>query len=239
MRAICLHEIRSFLNSVIGYLVIVVFLLINGILLWGINGPYNLLDNGFADLSSFFYLAPLVLVFLIPSVTMRSFSEEIKQGTMELLLTKPLSVWQIVLGKFLGVFSLVLLAILPTLAYVWIISDYTQQGHVLDIASLIGSYFGLIFLASAYTALGVFASSLSDSQIVSFITGVALCLFFSLGIEQLAVIFNQDWIALLGVEYHFRSICRGVIDTRDLIYFLSLTLLFLALCVSRIKMLRK
>ncbi|MHC5202279.1 gliding motility-associated ABC transporter permease subunit GldF [Myroides sp. LJL119] len=239
MKAICLHEIRSFLSSVIGYLVIIVFLLINGILLWIMQGPYNILDNGFADLSSFFFLAPLVLIFLIPSVTMRSFSEEIKQGTMELLLTKPLRVWQIVLGKFFGVFALVILAILPSLAYVWILSDYTQSAEQLDFASLIGSYFGLFFLASSYTSMGLFASSLSESQIVSFILGVVICLFFWLGIEQIAQFFNSDLIAQLGVEYHFRSICRGVIDTRDIVYFISLTILFLALSVSRIKMLRK
>lgn len=239
MKAICWQEIRSFLSSMIGYLVIVVFLLINGILLWGINGPYNLLDSGFADLSSFFFLAPLVLVFLIPSVTMGSFSQEIKQGTMELLLTKPIGIWQIVLGKFFGVLALVFLAILPTLTYVWVLYSYTLEGHFIDVASLVGSYLGLMFLASSYTAMGVFASSLSDSQITGFIIGVILCLFFSIGMEQLSMVVNQPWVGQLGVEYHFRSISRGVIDTRDLIYFMSLTCLFLALCVSRIKMLRK
>lgn len=239
MKAICLREIRSFLSSIIGYLVISVFLLITGILLWFIDGSYNILQSGFADLSPFFFIAPWVLIFLIPAVTMKSFSEEIRQGTIELLLTKPISIWEIVLGKFLGVLILVLIAIIPTLVYVYIINNYIAPGQTFDMGAIIGSYFGLLFLASSYGAIGIFTSSITESQIVSFIFGVILCVFFSIGIEYLAVYLQSSFIEKLGVQYHFKSISRGVIDTRDLIYFLTITILFLSLAVYKIKMLRK
>ncbi|WP_010253827.1 gliding motility-associated ABC transporter permease subunit GldF [Myroides injenensis] len=239
MKAICLREIRSFLSSIIGYLVISVFLLISGLLLWFIDGNYNILQSGFADLSPFFFIAPWVLIFLIPAVTMRSFSEEIRQGTIELLLTKPISIWEIVLGKFFGVLILVLIAIMPTLVYVYIITDYIAPGQTFDMGAIIGSYFGLVFLASSYSAIGIFTSSITESQIVSFILGVVLCVFFSIGIEYLAVYLQSSFIEKLGVQYHFKSISRGVIDTRDLIYFLTITIAFLSLAVYKIKMLRK
>lgn len=239
MKAICLREIRSFLSSIIGYLVISVFLLITGLLLWFIDGNYNILQSGFADLSPFFFIAPWVLIFLIPAVTMKSFSEEIRQGTIELLLTKPISIWEIVLGKFLGVLILVLIAIIPTLVYVYIINNYIAPGQTFDMGAIIGSYFGLLFLASSYGAIGIFTSSITESQIVSFIFGVILCVFFSIGIEYLAVYLQSSFIEKLGVQYHFKSISRGVIDTRDLIYFLTITIVFLSLAVYKIKMLRK
>ncbi len=239
MKAICLQEIRSFLSSVTAYLVLVVFLVLCGILLWFLPGNYNILDNGFADLSNLFFLAPLVFIFLIPSITMGSFCNEIKQGTIELLLTKPLSVWQIVLGKFFGALFLVVLAIIPTLIYIWILQDYIQQDQVMDVASLVGSYLGLLFLASSYCAIGIFCSTLSNNAIVCLLLGAVLCGFLYVGIQQIAVLTGSLEIEKFGVEYHFKSICKGVIDSRDLVYFTSITILFLALSVFKVKMLRK
>lgn len=241
MKAICIREIKSFFGSLIGYLVIAVFLSINGLLLWIFDGVYNIPQSSFADLSPFFLIAPWILIFLVPAVTMKSFSEEIKQGTIELLLTKPLSVWEIVLGKFLGVIILILIAILPTFIYVLVLKEFTLSGQSFDFGNIAGSYFGLFFLVAAYASLGVFSSSLTDNQIVSFIVAVLLCVFFSLGIAELAEVFASggNWIEKIGLQYHFRSISRGVIDTRDLLFFVSFAVAFLGLTVFKIKTIRK
>lgn len=239
MKALCLREIKSFFGSPIGYLVIIVFLIVNGVFLWVLDGDYNIPQSGFADLSPFFFLSPWVFLFLIPAVTMRSFSEEIKQGTIELLLTKPLSPWQIVLGKFFGVLTLVFLAILPTLVYVWVLQEYLLAGQTFDLGSVIGSYLGLLFLGAAYVAMGLFASSLTSNQVVSFILAVLFCLFASYGLTLLDTVQALHGIGKLGIHAHFSSISRGVIDTRDLLYFISFSALFLSLTVFRINQLRK
>ena len=172
MFAILKKEIQSFFSSPIGYLVVAIFLIINGLFLWLFKGEFNILDYGFADLSPLFLLAPWVLLFLIPAVTMRSFSDEKKQGTLELLLTKPISHFKIVLGKYFGSLILIVIALIPTLLYVYTIQQLGSPIGNLDIGSTLGSYFGLLFLIAAYTAIGLFASTLSDNQIVSFIIAV-------------------------------------------------------------------
>lgn len=234
MLAILKKEINSFFASPIGYLVIGLFLLINGLFLWFFKGEFNVLDYGFADLSAFFLLAPWVLLFLIPAVTMRSFSDEKKQGTLELLLTKPISHLKIVLGKYLGAFVLILLALLPTLLYSIAINDLKMDSDIVDTGSMIGSYLGLLFLAGAYTTIGVFASTLSDNQIVAFLAAVFLCLVFYIGFEGIADM-SSSFIEQLGMSYHYKSISQGVIDTRDLIYFLSITAIFILFTAQRIK----
>ncbi len=238
MLAILKKEINTFFASPIGYLVIAVFLLLNGLFLWLFKGNFNILDNGYADLSSFFLLAPWVLIFLVPAVTMRSFSDEKKQGTLELLLTKPISHFNIVLGKYFGALFLIIIALLPTLLYVYTVNTLSDPTGSIDMGSTIGSYFGLLFLASAFTAIGVFASTLSNNQIVAFIIAVFICFFFYFGFEGLSEyrIFG-DFIYLenLGLEAHYKSISRGVIDTRDLVYFISVTLLFLVITKTNIK----
>mgnify|MGYP006167234693 FL=1 len=237
MKALLFREIKSFFGSPIGYLVIAVFLLLNGLFLWVFDGDFNILNSGFADLSPFFKLAPWILIFLIPAVTMRSFSDENKQGTIELLFTKPLSIWEIVGGKFLGAFILIVLAILPTLVYVWIISSLGKPVGNIDMGSTMGSYFGLLFLIAAYTAIGIFTSTLSDNQIVAFIVAVFLCFVFYFGFDGMASFFgdNSRFVAGLGMDFHFKSMSRGVIDTRDVIYFLSATFLFLSITVYKLK----
>ena len=237
MKALLFREIKSFFGSPIGYLVIAVFLLLNGLFLWVFDGDFNILNSGFADLSPFFKLAPWILIFLIPAVTMRSFSDENKQGTIELLFTKPLSIWEIVSGKFLGAFILIVLAILPTLVYVWVVSSLGKPIGSIDMGSTMGSYFGLLFLIAAYTAIGVFTSTLSDNQIVAFIIAVFFCFVFYFGFDGIASFFedNSRFVAGLGMDFHFKSMGRGVIDTRDVIYFLSATFLFLSITVYKLK----
>ena len=237
MKSIVLREIKSFFGSPIGYLVIAIFLIINGLFLWVFEGEYNILNTGFADLTPFFTLAPWILIFLIPAVTMRSFSDEKKQGTLELLLTKPLSIWQIVNGKFLGALLLIVMAIIPTFIYVAVISSLGMPEGNIDMGSTIGSYFGLLFLIASYSAIGIFTSTLSDNQIVAFIIAVFLCFFFYFGFEGLAAVVPNvsSIIASLGMQDHFKSMSRGVLDTRDILYFTSITVVFLSFTVYNLK----
>lgn len=240
MKALLLREIKSFFGSPIGYLVIAIFLLLNGLFLWVFEGDFNILNSGFADLSPFFTLAPWILIFLIPAVTMRSFSDEKKQGTIELLFTKPITVWEMVNGKFFGALLLIILAILPTIVYVFVLSSLGYPSGSIDTGSIIGSYFGLLFLISGYSAIGIFTSALSDNQIVAFIMAVFLCFVFYYGFEGVSAITGgfSDFVSALGMNYHFKSISRGVIDTRDIIYFVSITVLFLSLTVYKLKTLK-
>ncbi len=233
MFAVLNKEINSFFASPIGYLVIGLFLVLNGLFLWVFKGTYNIFDNGFANLSPFFTLAPWIFLFLIPAITMKSFSEEIRQGTLELLLSKPLSHWQLVLGKFFGALVLVIMALIPTLLYVITIYYLGKPAGNLDYGVIIGSYFGLVFLGSCYTAIGIFASILSPNQIVSFILAVFLCFISYFAFDALADL-NLFSIGAfgaedLGISSHYESISRGVIDTRDLVYFVTFTIFFLAL----------
>jgi ABC-2 type transport system permease protein len=240
MKSILIREIKSFFGSPIGYLVIAIFLLLNGLFLWVFEGDFNIMKSGFADLSPFFTIAPWILIFLIPAVTMRSFSDEKKQGTIELLMTKPLSIWQIVNGKFLGSFLLIVIAIIPTFIYVYVISTLGLPEGNIDMGSTLGSYFGLLFLIAGYTAIGIFTSTLSENQIIAFITSVFLCFVFYFGFEGIATFIKsfEDIIASLGMDYHFKSMGRGVIDSRDVIYFVSITILFLSLTVYKLKSLK-
>lgn len=238
MFSILKKEINSFFASPIGYLVVAVFLLLNGLFLWVFKGDFNILDNGFADLSSFFLLSPWILIFLIPAVTMRSFSDEKKQGTLELLLTKPISNLHIVLGKYFGAFILILIALVPTLLYVVTVSKLGATEGNLDIESTMGSYFGLLFLVAAYTSIGIFASTLSDNQIVAFIIAVFICFFFYFGFEGLSdykIFGDALYLEKLGMASHFQSMGRGVLDTRDMLYFISITLFFIVLTTLNIQ----
>jgi ABC-2 type transport system permease protein len=237
MKSIILQEIKSFFGSPIGYLVIALFLIGNGLFLWVFEGEYNILNSGFADLSPFFSLAPAILIFLIPAVTMKSFSDEKKQGTLELLLTKPISIWQIAIGKYAGSMLLICLAITPTWLYVMVISELGMPQGNIDMGSTIGSYLGLLFLISAYSSIGIFTSTLSENQIVAFIISISLCFIFYFGFESLSEIIPkiQTQISSIGMQNHFKSMGRGVIDTRDMIYFVSITILFLSFTVYKLK----
>nr|WP_299381670.1 gliding motility-associated ABC transporter permease subunit GldF [Allomuricauda sp.] len=243
MLAIFKREVRSFFTSTIGYLIVGLFLLLTGLFLWVFKGEYNIFDYGFADLAPFFLLTPWIFIFLVPAITMKSFSEERRTGTLELLLIKPVSVWNLVLGKYFGAFFLCFIAILPTLVYVWAISSLGMVPGNYDLGIMMGSYFGLLFLIAAYTAIGLFTSTLSDNQIISFIIGVLLCFVFFAGFDSLSSIVQSgatiQYIKGLGGKAHFDGIARGVLDTRDLVYFASVSVLFLYLTQQRLKHLYK
>ena len=239
MFAILKKEISSFFSSATGYLVVGIFLVISGLFLFVFSGPYNILDNGFADVAPFFELAPWIFIFLIPAITMKSFSEEYKQGTMELLLTRPIGIWNLVWGKYLGAFFLCVIAIIPTFIYVFTISQLGDPVGNFDVGATLGSYFGLFLLAFTYTSIGLFSSALSQNQITAFIIAVFLCFFFFFAFEGLAGynLFGDSayGIEYLGISHHYKSMSRGVIDTRDIIYFLSLITLFLTLTYLRVQ----
>ena len=241
MFAIFKREVRSFFTSPIGYLIVGAFLLLNGLFLWVFRGEYNIFDYGFADLGNFFLLAPWIFIFLVPAITMKSFSEERKMGTLELLLIKPISVWKLVMGKFWGAALLCIIAVVPTIIYVFAISSLGMIEGNYDLGMVLGSYFGLLLLISTYTAIGIFASTLSDNQIIAFLVGILLCFLVFNGFDAVSSLFSdgesQQLIQGIGAKSHFESIARGVIDTRDLVYFISMTLLFLYLTFQRLKQL--
>ncbi|MDX6746345.1 gliding motility-associated ABC transporter permease subunit GldF [Polaribacter sp. PL03] len=236
MFAILKKEFNSFFASPIAYLVIGVFLLINGLFLWIFKDEFNILNAGFADLNPFFFLAPWVFLFLIPAITMKSFADEFSNGTIELLKTKPISNWQIVLGKFWASLLLVTVALIPTLIYVYTVYQLGSVIGNLDFGTTIGSYIGLIFLAATYTAIGLFTSTISKNQIIAFILGVFITFILFYGFDAISnSLDNNLTIKKLGINEHFKSISRGVIDTRDLIYFISVTVFFLFITKTRLE----
>lgn len=224
-------EIRSFLGSLIGYIVIAVFLTTISLFLWIFPGETNILDSGYATISPLFYIAPWVFMFLIPAITMRLFAEESRTGTIELLLTKPLTDFQIVLAKYIAGFSLVLFSLLPTLVYFYSVYNLGTPIGNIDVGGTIGSYFGLLFLGSVFVAIGVFSSAITNNQIISFIVSVFLCFFCFIGFESISSLQLlgpiDDIIIKLGINAHYMSMSRGVIDTRDVIYFFGIIMLFL------------
>lgn len=235
MLALLKKEIQLFFASSIGYLVIGTFLSLSSLFLWLFKSKYNILDYGFAELSSFFNLAPWVLLFLIPAVTMRSFSDEKKQGTLELLLTKPLSKTKIVFGKYLGAYILIFFTLIPTLVYVYSIYQLGRPVGNLDIGATFGSYIGLLFLSGIYVAIGIFTSLFSANQIVTFISSVVICLFFFIGFESLAELIKLPMLENFGINSHYKSMSRGVIDTRDIIYFITILLLFILFTIKKLE----
>lgn len=230
MLALVRKEIRGFLGSLIGHIVVTVFLLLTGLFLWVFPG--NILDSGYADLGPLFFLAPWVFLFLVPAVTMRSFSEERRTGTIEFLLTKPLTELEIVLAKYLAALLLVLFALLPTLFYWFTLSELAVPKGNLDTGGILGSYLGLVFLGGIFAAIGIFASALTDSQIVAFLISVFLCFFLYQGFDLVASfeVFGalEGPIKAIGIQDHYTSMSRGVVDLRDVLYFLgTITILLL------------
>lgn len=232
-------ELRTFFSNATGYIVIGIFLLLSGLLLWVIPGEYNILDSGYANVDGLFYLAPWLFLFLCPAITMRLLAEEKQTGTWELLVTKPLSKCQIVLGKYLAGWLLVILSLLPTLVYyVSVLYLAEPQGNV-DSGQFWGSFIGLLFLSAVYVAIGLFASSLSANQIVSFVVAVVISFFFFYGFEVLIGFLNSgesiQFVESMGIDAHYKSMSRGVIDSRDLAYFMLLVGAFLYATVRKIK----
>ena len=229
MLAILKKEFNSFFASSIAYLVIGVFLLVNGLFLWVFNDELNVLNAGFADLTSFFYFTPWLLLFLVPAITMKTFSDEFQTGTIEILKTKPITNFQIVLGKFFAVVLLIMIAIIPTFTYVYSINQLGNPIGNIDYGSTIGSYTGLFLLASSFASIGIFSSSITKNQIAAFLTGALIIFFFYFGFDAVANLFGSLSYAvkLFGMNEHFKSISRGVLDTRDVLYFFSIIVFFL------------
>ena len=231
MRGLIVKEVRGFLGSLIGQVVVVVFLLLTGLFLWVF--PNNILDTGYADLAPLFFIAPWVFLFLVPAVTMRSFSEERRTGTIELLLTKPLTELQLVLAKYIAAVILIVVALLPTLVYWYSLHELAMPKGNLDTGGIIGSYIGLLLLACCFGAIGVFASAITENQVVAFMIAVFLCFFLYLGFDLIA---NFDAfgamegpIKRIGIQEHYASLSRGVVDLRDVLYFLGTITVFLLL----------
>ncbi len=233
MIALWKKELLTFFSSLTGYLVMAVFLLMSGLFLWVIPGNLNILYGGYASLEGLFFLAPWLFLFLVPAVAMRLLSEEKKTGTLELLLTRPVPLWELVAGKFLGGFTVVLAALVPTLIYFVSLWQLAQPVGNVDSGAIWGSYIGLVLLAGAYLSIGLFTSALTDNQVVAFVLAALLSFFFYNGFDALASIpyFREvaSFLSGLGIDAHYRSISRGVVDLRDVTYFLGLILVFLGL----------
>ncbi|WP_276132270.1 gliding motility-associated ABC transporter permease subunit GldF [Polluticoccus soli] len=233
MRSVFIKEINSFFSSIVGYVAVLVFLVACGLFLWVIPDS-SILDYGYANLDRFFELAPWFLMLLIPAVTMRSFADEFRSGTIEWLSTKPLSDMDIILGKYFASLALVVFALIPTLVYVYTVDNLSLIENNLDTGSIIGSYIGLLFLAGGFTAIGVFCSSITNNQIVGFLIGLFACYLLYNGFESLSKIpsFAEGidyYLSMIGMSFHYGSISRGLIDSRDVIYFLSVIVLFVSL----------
>ena len=240
MVSLLIKEINSYLNSLIAYIVMTVFLVGMGLLVW-VFPETSVLEYGFAEMDTFFSLAPYVFLFLIPAITMRSFAEESKSGTLESLFTKPLSSFQIILSKYLAGFLLVVFALIPTLIYYLSIYQLGNPPGNLDSAGVVGSYLGLALLGAVYTSVGIFASSLSENQIVAFVIALFLCFFWYSGFGSIAAIDvwgkYSNQLRQAGLLYHYDSLGKGLIDSRNLIYLFSiiLGLLFTTNLVLKIK----
>jgi len=230
MWMICKKEWVQFFSSLTGYIAIIIFLLLNGLFLF-VFPDTSLLDFGYSSLNGFFDLAPWLLLFLVPTVTMRSLADEYKAGTFELLKTLPLTSSQIIWGKFLGALFIILAALLPTILYSISIQQLSSAGGI-DMGGTIGSYIGLVFLAAVFTAVGICTSSFTNNTVVAFITGAFLCFILYSGFDAISKLplfkGNLDyWIEMVGINFHYKNISRGVIDTRDVIYFAGIIVIFL------------
>ncbi|MBK7130713.1 MAG: gliding motility-associated ABC transporter permease subunit GldF [Crocinitomicaceae bacterium] len=231
MKALYIKELRSFLGSIIGYIFITIFLVLNSLFLWVFSYETNILDGGTADLRPFFGISPIIFIILIPAITMRSFSEEKRTGTIELLFTKPISDLTIILTKYLAGVTLVFISIIPTFVYYFTVHQLGDPVGIVDDGATITSYFGLMLIGACLVAVGIFASSVTNSQIVSFILAMFLSWFLFLGLDLLAVYSQFGGLDLLfrnlGMMEHYTACQKGVLDTRDLIYFISFIAIFI------------
>lgn len=232
MKSIFIKELNSYFSSIVGYVAIMLFLIFCGVILWIM--PDNIMDNGYANMDYFFNIASWAMVFLIPAITMRCFPDEFRGGTIEWLSTKPLTALDIILGKYFASLVLVVFALIPTLIYVYSIDNLSVVENNLDTGGIIGSYIGLFFTVSAFTAIGVFCSSLTSNQIVGFLLAVFANTWFYWGFEGLSMIPQftggvDYYLNLVGMSHHYKAISKGFLDSRDVIYFLSIIILFIAL----------
>jgi ABC-2 type transport system permease protein len=240
MWMICKKEWQQYFSSLTGYIALAVFLLLNGLFLF-VFPDSSILDFGYATLAAFFNLAPWILLFLVPTITMRSFADEYRAGTFELLRTMPLTSAQIVWGKFFGALFIVITALIPTIVYAVSVQALSVTGGI-DIGGTIGSYIGLVLLGGVFTAIGICASSFTNNTVVAFIAGAFICFLLYNGFEALSKlpVFRAGWdyyIEMLGINFHYRSISRGVIDSRDIVYFFGI--IWLALFITQKNLVRR
>ena len=237
MKSICIKELNRFFSNLTGYIAIILFMLICGLFLFVLPNT-NILDNSYATLDAFFELAPWVLLFLVPAITMHSLSEEYKTGTFELLKTKPITAWQIVKGKYLAILLVLLFVILPTLIYIICIKTLSTQGNI-DSGGIVGSYIGLFLLAATFAAISLCCSGFTSNAVVAFLLSGLVCLTLYYGFNAVSKIpfFTNGvdyYLEMLGIDYHYKSISRGVIDTRNVVYFFSIILFSLLITVKNI-----
>lgn len=230
MTAIFKKEFFSFFSSLTAYVTIGLFLIVNALMLW-VFPDTSILEYGYAGLESFFNTAPYIFMFLIPAITMRSISEERRDGTFELLATRPLTDWQILFGKFMAAMAIVVISLLLTLFYYFTVYQLGLPRGNIDSGAVAGSYIGLILLSGAFVAVGLFASAIGRNQVVSFTISVFFCYIFYTGLDSASRIFAlrqfDSEVMWLGIQFHYQSISRGLVDSRDVVYFLSFTVLFL------------
>ncbi len=233
MWSICKKELNQFFSNLTGYIAIILFLLINGIFLFMLRDS-SIFEFGYATLDKFFELAPWVLMFLVPAIAMRSISDEFRSGTFELLKTRPLTAWQIVAGKYFSILLVILIVIVPTFIYIVTIKMLSASGSI-DSGGIAGSYLGLFLLAAVFAAISLCCSSFTSNAVVSFLVSAFTCLILYFGFSALSELPGLQggadyYIEMLGIDFHYRSISRGVLDSRDLIYFLSI--IFLSLLIT-------
>ncbi len=243
MKALYLKEIRSFLSSIIGYIFILIYLIASGLFHWIISYDTNLLESSETDLIPFFNLSPMIFLILIPAITMRSIAEERRTGTIELLFTRPISDLQILLAKYFASVTLLVIALIPTLVYYISMYNLGNPVGIIDTGATITSYIGLILLGATFVSIGIFASSITNSQIVAFILGMFLCWIFFSGLTLIGS-FNlmgsfDSVLQYCGMSSHYDSIKKGVIDSSDIVYFISIITLFMYTALTVIKTLKK
>jgi ABC-2 type transport system permease protein len=230
MFAIFRKEISGFFSSLTGYIVIIVFLLVNSLFMWVFPGEWNIFDSGYAGLDTLFFISPWVFLFLVPAVTMRMIAEEKRLGTIELIYSRPITEREIVWGKYFASVTLVLLSLIPCLTYYFSVYMLGESPGNLDKGGTLGAFIGLFFLASVYASAGIFASSLTDNQVIAFIIAVLLCFVLFMGFDSIAYLpglKNMDEFVIgLGINEHYKSISRGVIDIKDLVYFAAVVAFF-------------
>ena len=236
MWSIYKKELNQFFSNLTGYVAIILFLLISGIFLFVLPDS-DILEYGYANLDTFFAIAPWILLFLVPAITMRTLSDEFKAGTFEILKTKPLTTWQIVSGKYISVLVVLLFVIIPTFTYLLTIDSLSITS--IDSGGLTGSYIGLFLLGSVFAAISLCCSSFTANSVVAFLLSAFTCIIVYYGfaaISRLPVFQGSAdyYIEMLGIDFHYRSISRGVIDTRDLIYFASIIFLSLLITVKNL-----
>ena len=242
MWTIAKKEINDFFSSWIGYLIITIFLTATTFFTWILDGQFNILKAGFADLNVFFALSPLLMIFLLPAICIKSFSNELKTGTIEILFSKPIKNWELVLGKFIGSFTIALYSLIPTIIYFFGIYSLKDETSSIDIGSAFGSYIGLLLLSSSFISISIFSSVLSNNQIATFLVSIFTCFFLFFIIEFAEFISDPeiyDLINYVGIKEHYFSMTQGILSVKDITYFIALNYLFLYLSVINLNRLKK